>query len=109
MKKLLLVLSFFTMTIVLYAISTAKGKAIFECKMEGTEGKIEVFKNDTDHTKVGEMNFEKDEAPCKFRYILELDPGNYSWQFADNKKNKASGGLFIKSGDIATISVFENK
>ncbi|MEP7166327.1 MAG: hypothetical protein ABI741_16620 [Ferruginibacter sp.] len=109
MKKIFLLISLALTTISLNANYSVKGKIIFECKMKGTEGKIEVFGKGNDSRKVGEMNFSKDESNCTFHYTIQLEPGDYRWQFNDNKQNENSGEVSVKSGQIKNIDLLEKK
>ena len=114
MKKTLFVIIFFVTTIALNAKyyvppGSETGTAIFECKMKGTEGKIEIFKKDGSGKKLGEMTFIGDEGKCVFHYKVQLEPGDYSWKFRDNKKNEDYGEISIKSGETKSVILFDNK
>jgi hypothetical protein len=86
-----------------------KGTVIFECIVCGTEGSLKIYGTKENSKSTSQVKFSSDETNFRFGHKELLLPGEYNWEYKDNKNKPTGGKLLVKAGEISRIQLFENK
>jgi hypothetical protein len=88
---------------------TEKATVVFRCTMCGGNGNLSVAGENGKNKTTAVYTFAMENDRHFFSHRLQLQPGEYTWQYHDSRNNASKGKFVVKKGEEKKIFLFEQE